>query len=336
MHTPRIEIDLQKITDNTRKTIELYRTKGIEIAGVLKGVAGDFECANAMVRGGIEMVCDSNVDHLIKLKEGGLDVQRMLIRTPALSEVDRVIEGVDISLNTELAVIKRLSEVAMQRNKPHKILLMVEMGDRREGIDPEDLPGFIEKILDLPNIELVGIGANFACMTHLPPDDLTMRRFSALADQIERRFSLHLTYVSGGNSANYHWFNDTKDVGRINHLRLGESILVGVEAIHKDPIPDLAADAFTLVCEIIEKKEKRAIDGTINQAIANIGYIDTKIEDLDPLCDVEILGSSSNHLVIDLKKENLDVGDEIRFSMRYFAVVGCMTTQAVAKEYIHR
>ncbi|MHC1735537.1 MAG: alanine racemase [Erysipelotrichaceae bacterium] len=336
MHTPRIEIDLQKITDNTRKIIELYRTKGIEIAGVLKGVTGDFECANAMVRGGITMVCDSNVDHLLKLKEGGIDAQLMLIRTPALSEVDRVIEGVDVSLNSELSVIKKLSEVAKQKGKAHKILLMVEMGDRREGIDPEDLPGFIERILDLSNIELVGIGANFACMTHLPPDELTMQRFSTLADQIEQRFNLHLTYVSGGNSANYHWFNDTKDVGRINHLRLGESILVGVEAIHKDPIPGLVADAFTLVCEIIEKKEKQSTDGKINQAIVNIGYIDTKIEDLDPLYDVEILGSSSNHLVIDLKKENLDVGDEIRFSMRYFAVVGCMTTQAVAKEYIHR
>ncbi|MBN2850423.1 MAG: alanine racemase [Erysipelotrichaceae bacterium] len=336
MRTPRIEIDLRKITDNTRKTIELYRTKGIEIAGVLKGVAGDFECAKAMVSGGIIMVCDSNVDHLLKLRQGGIDARLMLIRTPALSEVDRVIEGVDISLNTELAVIKKLSEVAKQKGKPHKILLMVEMGDRREGIDPEDLPGFIERILDLPNIELVGIGANFACMTHLPPDESTMRRFCDLADQIEQRFNLHLTYVSGGNSANYHWFNDTKDVGKINHLRLGESILVGVEAIHKDPIPGLVADAFILVCEIIEKKEKQSTDGKINQAIVNIGYIDTKIEDLDPLRDVEILGSSSNHLVIDLKKENLDVGDEIRFSMRYFAVVGCMTTQAVAKEYIHR
>lgn len=336
MHTPRIEIDLQKITDNTRKTIELYRTKGIEIAGVLKGVTGDFECAKAMVRGGIKMVCDSNVDHLLKLKEGGIDARLMLIRTPALSEVERVIECVDISLNTELAVIKKLSEVAKQKDKPHKILLMVEMGDRREGIDPEDLPGFIEEILDLPCIELVGIGANFACMTHLPPDETTMQRFSTLVDQIERRFNLQLSYVSGGNSANYHWFDDTETVGRINHLRLGESILVGVEAIHKDPIPGLVADAFTLVCEIIEKKEKRSTDGKINQAIVNIGYIDTKIEDLDPLCDVEILGSSSNHLVIDLKKENLDVGDEIRFSMRYFAVVGCMTTQAVAREYIHR
>lgn len=335
MRTPRIEIDLQKITDNTRKTIELYRTKGIEIAGVLKGVAGDFECANAMVRGGITMVCDSNVDHLLKLRQYGIDTQLMLIRTPALSEVDRVIEGVDISLNTEFSVIKKLSEVAKQKNKPHKILLMVEMGDRREGIDPEDLSEFIEKILDLPCIELVGIGANFACMTHLPPDEATMQRFSALADQIEQRFNLHLSYVSGGNSANYHWFNDTKDVGRINHLRLGESILVGVEAIHKDPIPNLAADAFTLVCEIIEKKEKHSSDGKINQAIVNIGYIDTKIEDLAPLCDIEILGSSSNHLVLDLKKENLDVGDEIRFSMRYFAVVGCMTTQAVVKKYIY-
>ncbi len=335
MRTPRIEIDLKKITDNTRKTIELYRTKGIEVAGVLKGVAGDFECADAMVRGGVTMVCDSNVDHLLKLRQNGIAAQLMLIRTPALSEVDRVIEGVDISLNTEFSVIKKLSEVAMQRNKPHKILLMVEMGDRREGIDPEDLSEFIEKILDLPCIELVGIGTNFACMTHLPPDEPTMKRFSDLADQIEQRFNFHLTYVSGGNSANYHWFNATKEVGRINHLRLGESILVGVEAIHKDPIPDLVADAFTLVCEIIEKKVKHSSDGKINQAIVNIGYIDTRIEDLDPLCDIEILGSSSNHLVVDLKKENLVVGDEIRFSMRYFAVVGCMQTQAVVKKYIY-
>jgi predicted amino acid racemase len=43
-----------------------------------------------------------------------------------------------------------------------------------------------------------------------------------LTDAIEKEFQISLPIISGGNSANYEWYESATDVERINNLRLGE------------------------------------------------------------------------------------------------------------------
>ena len=118
-------------------------------------------------------------------------------------------------------------------------MLMVELGDLREGIMPGDLPDAVARCLALPNIEVRGIGTNLACRNGVVPDDRNMGELSDLAASIEAQFGITLDVVSGGNSSNLDWLGSTEHVGRIDNLRLGEAILLGRDPLHRTPIEGL-------------------------------------------------------------------------------------------------
>lgn len=350
--TPRIEINLAKVAYNAAKLVELYGSKHIGLMGVTKTVCGAPEIATVLLEKGIHMLADSKLLNLQKMRDAGIKANFVLLRSPALSEVEAVITHADISINTELAVIYKLSEVALSKDVVHKIILMIEMGDLREGIMPDNLDGFIQKVLNLGGIKIVGIGVNFACFGGVKPNEQKMKDLSILANDIEKKFSLALSYVSGGNSANYNWFMTTDNVGRVNNLRLGESIYLGRETLNRMAIPELYTDAFTFVTEVIELKVKPSVPygeigqnafgiypefedrGQMTRAILGVGNQDVLVTGLQPIMDIDIIGSSSDHTVIDAKENNLEVGDEVTFNLNYGALLSLMTSPYVYKQYI--
>jgi predicted amino acid racemase len=349
----RVEIDLDKLGNNVEVLLNLYRSKKISIMGVTKGVCGIPEIAQVLVNNGIRILADSKIANLKKMREAKIKAEFVLLRTPSLREVNQVIKYADISINTEIAVIKSLSSAAMSYNIQHKIILMVDMGDLREGILPADLDGFIHEVLQLPGITIVGIGANFACLGGVKPTEEKMNSLSLLATHIEEEFLLPLTYVSGGNSANYNWFMASENVGTINNLRIGESIILGRETLDRKRIPNLYTNAFTFVAEVIESKIKASFPegetgqnafgvstqfrdrGQIRRVILGVGRQDVLVSGLTPRLDIEILGSSSDHTVIDAKGTDLKVGDEVAFDLNYGALLSVMSSPFVAKKYIH-
>lgn len=350
--TPRIEIDLAKIAHNASQLKNLYQSKDIGIMGVTKVVCGNTVIAEVLVNNGIHTLADSKIQNLKSLREAGVQAQLVLLRTPALSEIDKVIQYADISMNTELSVIKSLSAAAAKYDTLHKIILMIELGDLREGIMPNDIEGFIREISELPGIEIVGIGASFACFGGVKPSEQNMRQLSLLSTEIENKFSLSLSFVSGGNSANYDWFIAAERTGKINNVRLGESIYLGCEPLERKVIPGLYKDAFTFVAEVIEAKIKPSKpygelgqdafgnrprfqnSGLMRRGILGVGSQDVLVTGLLPQSDINILGSSSDHTILDLKKTGLKVGDEVRFSLNYGALLSAMTSPYVFKKYI--
>jgi len=171
------------------------------------------------------------------MRNASVQAQFLLLRTPCLSQTETVVKYADMSLNTELAVIKRLSKFAVDRDRSHKIILMVELGDLREGLMPSDLDDTVKQVLELENIELIGIGTNLACFGGVKPDDEKMGCLTSIAIDIEDKFGLKLEIVSGGNSANYDWFTSTKDVGRVNNLRLANQYIWDVKPSTENPSP---------------------------------------------------------------------------------------------------
>ncbi len=272
MATPRIEINLEKIAHNAKTLKDLYSTKGIDIIGVTKVVCGDPEIADTLIKSGITILADSRIENIQKMRNAGIQSKFLLLRTPSLSQAEAVVKYADISLNSEISVIEKLSKIAIEFNTTHKIILMVELGDLREGLMPSDLDSTVEQILELEGIKLAGIGTNLACLGGIEPDEEKMRYLSSIAQDIEEKYGLNLEFVSGGNSANYNWFTSTKDIGKINNLRLGESIYLGCETLQRKPIPGLFTDAFTLVAEVIESKIKPSVPyGKVSQdAFGNV------------------------------------------------------------------
>jgi predicted amino acid racemase len=274
---------------------------------------------------------------------------------PTPSDAEAVVRFSDISLNSELAVVRKLSEAALGYGVRHKIILMVELGDLREGIMPEDLDAAVEEILSLSGVRLAGIGVNLSCYGGVKPDKKNMARLSSLARGIEEKFRLSLEFVSIGCSTVYTWLKDVDKALNINSVRTGDSLLLGGRDLEEKGIPGLHTDAFTLVAEVIESKIKPSLPegeigidafgtiptfvdrGIIRRLILNIGRQDVLYTHLlYPRADIEILGASSDHLIADAKKTNLRVGDEVRFDTDYGAMLQAMTSPYVTKIYLNR
>lgn len=349
MTAPRLEIDLDKIRHNARTLVERLATRGISVTGVTKATLGSPDIANTLLSAGVSALGDSRIENIEALRREHVSASMALIRSPMLSQTERVVRQTDLSFNTELAVINKLSCAAREAKRMHAVVLMVELGDLREGIMPADLESTVRTVLRLPNIMLSGIGANLACHGGVTPDASNMSELSALADSLELTFGIRLALVSGGNSANLDWALSGADTGRINNLRLGESILLGCEPLHRQPIEALYTDAITLIAEVIEAKIKpsrpwgtiaqtafgekpaAASRGDISRAILAIGHQDVDPSGLRAPSGIGILGASGDHLIVDCGGEHLTVGAEVRFGLNYSALVRAMTSPFVVK-----
>ncbi|MBC9926253.1 MULTISPECIES: alanine/ornithine racemase family PLP-dependent enzyme [unclassified Leucobacter] len=347
MNAPRLNINLTTITHNARVLVGLLAPKGIQIAGISKAVCGSPDVAEAMLRGGAARIGDSRVENLTRLRVAGVTAPLTLVRSPMLSQVEQTVLHASTSLNTEPAVLDALSEAAVRLGVTHGVILMVELGDLREGIAADDVVAAARAVERSPGLTLEGLGTNLACHSGVVPDQRKMDELSRLADSVEAAVGHPLSVISGGNSANLEWALSTSDTGRITELRLGEAILLGTEPLQRSPIAGLQTGAFTLVGEVIEAKLKPVQpwgeisaaafshrtppvgNGFIRQAIVALGRQDTDLAGLIPPAGITMIGMSSDHLVVDLGDQDVSVGDELTFGLDYSALMVAATSPFV-------
>lgn len=350
---PCIEVNLNKVTENTRQIVKICRQKNIQVVGVSKVFCARLPIVMAMINGGIEIVGDSRIENLIKIQK--LKCRKMLIRIPMESHAAEVVRYCDISLNSELDTIRKLSEAASRINKLHHIILMIDLGDLREGVLEEDVDSTVNSILKLPNIKLCGLGTNLTCYGGVIPDKINLGKLVQLNDSIKEKYGIELSIISGGNSSSLYAVLDGSIPEGINQLRIGEAIILGRETAFGSEVPNCHNDAFILKGEIIEIKEKPSVPigeigvnafgeipkfedkGIIKRAIVAFGRQDIVPEGLEPLDkNAYILGASSDHVIIDISKSlnGYKIGDVMHFSMSYGCLLAAMTSPYVRKYYI--
>lgn len=345
---PRIVIHLDRIARNARETLELCRKRGIGVTAITKGVCGDLRIAALLCEIGVDSLGDSRIENLKKYHI--LPCEKWLIRVPMISECREVVQYADVSLVSEILTLEYLNLEALRQGRKHGILLMVEMGDRREGcLGGDELGALIRQVDQSEGLYLRGIGTNLGCYGFVRTTDSKMEEFSRLVELAAPGRSL---LVSGGNSSALRWLNEAKEFGRVNHLRLGESILFGRERRDFTQLPGTVEDAFELEAEIVELKKKPSLpDGEIGQdsfgnpprfedvgehwrAICAIGKQDIEPDLLRSMdAQVSILGSSFDHTILQVPPEKYRLGDILSFRMRYPAVVRAMTSEYILKEY---
>ena len=157
MIAPRIEIELDKLAHNARKLMESYGDKGISVTAITKGVCGSPEIAITLRDSGVHSFGDSHLANIQKIREAGVDAQFILTRSPMSSEIKSVIEFADVSLNTEITIIRLIAKHAVKRGKTHQIILMIELGDLREGVLPSNVESIVTKVMGLRGIKLIGL-----------------------------------------------------------------------------------------------------------------------------------------------------------------------------------
>ena len=353
MSGPVVTIDLDKIESNSRAVVDFCRGHGIQVTGVTKATCGMPQVARAMLAGGVSGIGESRLKNVQRLRASGINAPLMLLRIPPLSMVDDIVGRVDISLNSEFAVIKALSRAAEKRSIVHDIILMVDLGDLREGVWPDELLPLAEQTVRLPGVRIVGLGTNLTCYGGVLPSEENMGALVEHARSLEQQFDLRLRYISGGNSSSLPLVAGGRMPPEVNHLRIGEAILLGRETIHRNPWPGTVQDAFLLTAELIELKAKPSVpigqlgedafggkpvfedQGTRLRGILNVGREDIVVEGMTPVRPgISILGASSDHLLIDVTdmKPPAQLGADISFQMNYAALLAAMTSEFVMKD----
>lgn len=347
-----VTVDLHKITANTDTVVRAL--EGREIVGVTKVTCGSPEVARAMLAGGAIAIADSRLENLARLRAAGIDVPLWLLRAPTPGLADETVRTADVSLQSDIVTVEALDAAAARAGTRHAIVAMVDLGDLREGMMPETLPAFAERAEALPRIDLLGIGVSLTCYGGVVPDERNLGELVALAQSAEARVG-HRLLVSGGMSSSLDALVAGVLPEGVDSLRIGESILLGVSTVTREPILGLHTDAIVASAPVIEVMRKPSVPrGAIAQdafggtpafadrgerlrAICAIGHQDVVPTDITPLDPrVEVLGASSDHLVLDIDAlpEPPRVGDEISFVPGYSATLRLFTSPYVEKRFV--
>ena len=351
----RLRIDCHKIRKNAEAILALAAPHGIDVVGVTKACCGHPDVARAMLAGGVRTLADSQLSNIQRMRAAGIDVDMMLLRLPRISQVEAVVELAQVSLNSEVETVRALSRAAHARGVTHRVVLMIETGDRREGVMPEDALEAARAMMELPSIELIGVGANLACIGGVLPTQENTQRLIDIAEELEDALGFQFPIISGGHTSNLDLLVRDEMPARVNQLRVGEAMLLGVNSTTGNPIPCPHQDAFTAFVEVIELKTKPsmpegeiAVDafgrkphwedhGPRRRAILAVGEQYVRIAALRPKRPgVSIVGASSDHLVVDVTAADPPValGDELAFDPAYAAVATAMANVGVAQEVV--
>lgn len=347
---PVIEIDLKRLEDNSHFMSQLCNKNGIGLMGVTKCFCAIPEAANAMVKGGIEMLADSRVDNLIRLKD--IPVKKVLLRLPMESEIEDVIEYADFSLNSEIFTLRLLGNRAVSKNKVHSVIIMIDLGDLREGVLENNIEAFMDEACKIKGIAIKGFGVNLTCYGGVLPDENNLGRLVNIANTMKNKYKLDIDIISGGNSSSVYLIEKGRLPVGINNLRLGEIILLGRETAFGKEINGMHKDIFKLKAQIVELKEKPSLPigtigmdafgntpsyedrGIIKRAILAVGRQDIALEGMKPIDEgIDILGASSDHTILDVTKSKKDykIGDTVEFLMDYGCLLRASTSQYVKK-----
>ena len=341
---PQLEFDLALLRSNADAVISRCRGMGIRLCGVVKGVDGLPEAARVLRAAGAAELGTSRLEQVAKCRAAGVPGPWLLIRIPGLTELPDVVTLCETSLQSEWPTLLALEEECLRQNKTHRVIVMTDLGDLREGFwDKKELVDVCERVeRDLPHVQLAGIGVNLTCYGSTKPTPEKMNELVGLARQVEQRIGRKLEIVSGGATSSFtlvHWGTMPADV---NHLRIGEAILLGKDLQVDWGIRDmdyLRMDALTLRAEVVEVKDKPtypigefAIDafgrkpvyedrGIRRRAILALGRADVgELESLIPRePGLTVIGGSSDHCIVDVEDcpRRLQVGDIVEFSLCY-------------------
>ena len=368
---PKLIVNMNKLKENIDAVAKLTKDDaGCSLMIVTKGVCADDKITDMIAaHPRVDFMADSRTANLAKYhaKANAAGKLTVLMRLPMLCEIEEVVKYADVSFNSEMETLAALNEAAKAGDKKHKVVLMIDMGDLREGMffkNEEEIFSTAEAVLGMSNLELFGVGVNLTCYGAIIPKQDNLSQLADFARRIEDKLGVKLPVVSGGNSSSIYltWKGGLPE--GISNLRLGESFLLGNDTAYGETCPGTVHDTLIVEAQIVELKEKPSIPigevgrdafgnvpeyedrGVIKRAILAIGKQDTDIGGMIPVkqgaggnwiddTSIDILGGSSDHTLMDLTNADRDyrVGDTICFRLEYGAMLAVATSPYVEKEY---
>ena len=370
---PRLVIDIKKLEDNVKTLAAITKDDGnCSLMIVTKGLCADLEMVKMLAgRPEVDFIADSRLKNIKSYSKIVRDAGKktVLIRIPMLSEVNELVKYVDVCFNSEMETVRAIDKAAAKEGKVQDVLMMIDLGDLREGIffeNEEEILEYAMEIKEMKNVNLYGIGVNLTCYGAIIPKNENLSKLVEIARRIEAKTGLKLEMVSGGNSSSIYLIESDKmpRIGRmpkdekmpegINNLRLGEAFLLGNDTAYETEIPNTHHDAIKLQAQIVELKEKPSLPigevgvdafgekpyyedkGIMKRAIIAVGKQDTDLGSMTPVDErIEIMGGSSDHIILDLTACNDDykLGDIVEFTVGYGGMLKLVTSPYVDRVY---
>ncbi|HEY4650221.1 MAG TPA: alanine racemase [Pontibacter sp.] len=343
-----------KLQHNYNHLNSIFKAHDIHWGIVSKILCGEESFLKEVLALGTREVHDSRVSNLKAIKKLAPDVQTVYIKPAPKKSIPEIIQYADVSFQTELDIIKLLSEEAVRQNRHHKIIIMIEMGDLREGVMGEELVDFYEQVFELPNISIIGLGANFNCLHGVMPTRDKLIQLSLYTQIIEAKFNKTIPWVSGGTSVTIPLLFTHQLPKGINHFRIGEALFFGLNLFTGETFEGMYDDVFELSTEIIELTEKPMIPSgvlaenpsgdsfeideslygkTSHRAILDVGLLDVHPKFLLPKENLSVVGASSDMLVVELgdNEQHYKVGDMLHFKLRYMGALSILNSRYISK-----
>ena len=353
---PRMIMDLSKLRKNIEHIVQACGEHGVGVTAVTKVLCAHPAAAEVLIEAGVDNLGDSRLKNLRRLRDSDVDAELMLLRLPRMSRADDVVQLADVSLNSEVATIESLDEAACANNVTHGVVLMVDVGDLREGVWIDDVASLAEAADQAENVNVVGVGTNLACYGGVTPSVRNMEKLLQARSVAAEVLGFEPEVVSGGNSANWDLLKSGQLPEGINNLRIGEAIFLGNETVRRAKIDPMHDDVFQVEAEVIELQRKPSVPvGDIGQdafgqtptfedrgrhrrAIVALGRQDVVPDGLLPrMNSAEIIGASSDHMILDVEdvQNPVEVGDVLTFTVRgYSALLALSTSQYVHKQEV--
>lgn len=345
----------KKLRHNYSFLNKLFSDNGIEWGVVTKVLCGHPAYLREVLDLGVTEIHDSRISNLKAVKKLNPKVQTVYIKPPAKRSIGQVVRYADVSFNTELHTMQMLSEEAVRQKRQHKVIIMIEMGDLREGVMGEELMDFYANVFELPNLVVVGIGTNLNCLHGVMPSQDKLIQLSLYKQLIDARFNCTIPWISGGTTVTIPLLFKKQLPAGVNHFRIGEALYFGKNLFTGDMLTGMVDDVFRLYAEIIELTQKPRVPNgvmaenpsghvfevneddigkTAYRAIIDVGLLDVNPNYLIPDDDrITVTDASSDMLVIDLGDTAQDyaVGDLISFKLQYMGALSVLNSNYIEK-----
>lgn len=358
---PYLEIDLAALRQNFTAAAALCRAVGIQVAGVVKGCNALPEIARAYRESGASELASSRIEQIMQLRQAGIEGPYLLLRIPMPSECDEVVRWCDTSLNSEITVLRALEEACVRQGKTHRVIMMADLGDLREGFWDKDemVAACVQVEREMPHLHLAGVGVNLGCYGAIQPTPEKLGELVAIAERVESQIGRKLEVISGGATSSFtlvHWGTMPP---RINHLRIGEAVLLAKDLHDSWGIHDMdyfSRSTMRIRAQVLEVKKKPTYpQGTIvidafghkptfvdrgirRRALVSLGRADVgNLEELIPLdAGVTVLGGASDHCILDVEDcaQDVQVGDVLSFAINYGHML-CATSGRMPIRYLN-
>jgi len=351
-----IKLYRDKLENNFNYLQKRFQENKVEWGVVSKILCGNKLYLKELINLGVREIHDSRISNLATVKEIEPGVQTVYIKPPSKRNISSMVKYADVSLNSELNTIRWISEEAVKQDRIHKIIIMVETGDLREGVMGDHLVEFYSNVFELPNIDIIGLGTNLNCLNGVMPSTDKLIQLCLYKQIIELKFNKKIPWVSAGTSVTIPLMLRSQLPQGVNHFRVGETLYFGVDLFEEKVIDGMQGDVFELFAEIIEMQEKPLLPSGLlaanpqgevvdideslygkssYRAILDIGLLDVDPKYLIPVKEeFEIIGASSDMLILDLgeNKYKKQVGDLVRFHLKYMGALAILNSNYIEKK----